>query len=980
MIPFLTQIIDKVLVSDVPMQDTAIILPNRRARRKLLQGLVKRNGNVPMFAPHIFPMEEFVGWLSGLKVADPVTQLLRLHSLTRDYQGSRFEMHNLLSWGGVFLKDISDMDMQLQDVPTILKEYAAAARFEIPFGKDEPSEGDREKILFNDLLSDMYLKYRELLKEHSEAYEGMAYRECAENMAVLADKIPYKRFIFAGFYALSPSELAIINYLQQHFLTEIYFDVDPFYCQIEKSSTAHQETSFFILRNCEKLGIDPKEMDFCEQDFANIPKKVNVVATSGNMRQIYCAIREVERIKDEKSDDNDAILSEKNAVVDMSDTAVVLADENLILPFLLSYKPDRVNVNATMGIPFASTPVCALLQQLLAVYESAVSLTPPEAPETLFSREMVEQLWNHELLSKEKLLKPYYPAVLNYAQIPHNEVFENSVQAILSRKLPSVLQKFCQFAESLSDEPLYALLWKELNRILEGLQTKFDVFFVENETVDFAFAKYAVMKEAAAVTISMEGDPDRGLQVMGLLETRLMDFKNVIMLSVNEGVLPKGITYDSLLPFDFKFKLDGKEALPNYLYQDQVYAYHFFRLLQRAENVTLVYDNASKDNIAEKSRLIAQLEYETEVQGLSDVVEIQHFKHDFDLNLPVQQLLEAKKTKAVLDRLNGFEFSASSLQTYIACPLRFYFRYLMNVRETPILGDHLEAYELGTVVHALYKKALDEVSKEPDPSNYEQILNKHIASADEDACLEIRKIKERKFLTDSDLEQGQWLINRRVIVETVNRYLEVAKKELTNSSWKITDNELKIDRLKYPIASEDGSRRLEVTLTGSIDRVQKCGKNVMILDYKTGKVESSKLQIKPPKSEKKSEESEEPEKTESNPLDPIFENPDYGKLFQLVMYAIMYDRYSVEKPDSVQAGIISTHEINRNNPNYIFYANILSDSDILKYKDKLSKRLDELFMEIFDSKKSFTQTDKTERCKNCDFLHLCGRQTVTGNY
>ena len=488
------------------------------------------------------------------------------------------------------------------------------------------------------------------------------------------------------------------------------------------------------------------------------------------------------------------------------------------------------------------------------------------------------------------------------------------------------------------------------------------------------------MKEAAAVTISMEGDPDRGLQVMGLLETRLMDFKNVIMLSVNEGVLPKGITYDSLLPFDFKFKLDGKEALPNYLYQDQVYAYHFFRLLQRAENVTLVYDSASKDNIAEKSRLIAQLEYETEVQELSNVIEIQHFKYDFDLDLPAQGFLEAKKTEAVMGRLNEFVFSASSLQTYIACPLKFYFRYLMNVREAPILGDHLEAYELGTVVHALYKKALDEVSKEPDPSKYEQILSKHIASADEDACLEIRKIKERKFLTDSDLEQGQWLINRRVIEETVNRYLEVAKRELTNSSWKITDNELKIDRLKYPVVSEDGSRRLEVTLTGSIDRVQKCGKDVMILDYKTGNVESSKLQIKASKSEKKSEGPEETGKKKSNPLDPIFENPDYDKLFQLVMYTLMYDLYSAEKPNSVQAGIISTHEINRNNPNYFFYANVLSDCDILKHKNELSKRLNKLFLDIFDSKKSFAQTDKTERCKNCDFLHLCGRQTVTGSY
>lgn len=980
---FLTHIIDKVLAADVPMYDTAIILPNRRARRKLLQGLVKRNGNVPMFAPHIFPMEEFVGLLSGLKMVDAVTQLLRLYSLTREYKGSRFELHNILSWGGVFLKDISDMDMQLQDVPAILREFAVAARFEIPFGKEDTSETDREKILFNELLSDLYIGYRRLMKDHSEAYEGMAYRECAENMETLTAKIPYKRFVFAGFYALSPSELAIISYLKEHFLTEVYFDIDPFYCHLDDDSSvriSQPETSFFIRRNCEKLGIDLEDLSFCERNYAAIPKKVKIEATSGNMRQIYCAIREVERIKDEKLSNETNSLFDKNVAVDMSDTAVVLADENLLLPFLLSYKSDMVNVNATMGLPFASTPVSALLQQLLSVYESAVSLTPPDADEPLFSRDVVDQLWNHELLRKGKLPISYSPVVVKHSQLSHSEVFERSLKTILSRKFPTVLQNFCRYAASLTDEPLYVLLWNELDKIFSDLQAKFNAFFAENEPVDFAFAKYAVTKAAASVSISLEGDPDCGLQVMGLLETRMLDFKNVIMLSVNEGVLPKGVTYDSLLPFDFKFKLDGKDALPNYLYQDQVYAYHFFRLLQMAENVTLVYNNASKDSITEKSRFISQLEYETKVQNLTDVVDIQNFSFDFDLNLPAKKPFGAKKSQEVLDRLSSFRFSASSLKDYIHCPLKFYYRYLMSVRETTVLGDHLESYELGTVVHALYKKALDEVASESDPGKYEEILNRHLSRTDEYACAEIRKLDGRKNLSDSDLSQGQWLINRRIITETVNRYLGVAKKELKSSSWRITDNELKINRLRYPVVSEDGHRKLEVVLTGSLDRVQKCGNNAMILDYKTGKVEASKLQVKVPKTNKKKAEVENQEQSEPDPLAPIFDNPDYEKLFQLVLYAIMYDCYCLQKPESVQAGIISTHEINKNNPNYIFYANILGDSDLLKHKGELSKHLDKLFLKIFDEKMPFLQTEDTKRCKNCEFLHLCGRQTVTDSY
>ena len=173
---FLSKIIDKI-VAVTPlnqMHEVAVILPNRRAQRRLLQGLVEINGGKPMFAPQIFPMEDFVAYLSPLKVTDQVTQLMRLYSLIRQqqYVGGRFEMHQMLSWGPVFLKDISDMDMQLQNVPVILKEFAQAAKFEIQFGKENASESDLEKIQFNDLLADLYTQYKALLLEQRRRTKG----------------------------------------------------------------------------------------------------------------------------------------------------------------------------------------------------------------------------------------------------------------------------------------------------------------------------------------------------------------------------------------------------------------------------------------------------------------------------------------------------------------------------------------------------------------------------------------------------------------------------------------------------------------------------------------------------------------------------------------------------------------------------------------------------------------------------------------
>lgn len=970
--PFLKKIVDIILADKtVPLHDVAVILPNRRAQRYLLQGIFERNGRNTMFAPKIFPMEEFVAWLTPLKVIDPVTQLLRLRALAKGYPSSRFELHNMLSWGPAFLKDISDMDMQLQDVTAILRESAQAARFEIPFGKEELSESDRDRLIFNELLAEIFTQYKSLLQQNGEAYEGMAYRDCAENMPRYIQKLPFKRLIFAGFYALSPAELRIISYLQDYFQTEIYFDVDPFYCHLDERPTGahfHREPAFFIKRDCKQLQIDPEKLTFFENNFASIPKEVNIVATSKNMRQIYCAIREVERIRTEKLKQ----LPDNESTVDMSDTAVVLCDENLLFPFLSSYQPDRVKINATMGFPFNATPVWSLLLQVITVYESAFALTPDDASELSFSGEQIQQLWNHELMNAESTPSSFFTTVMHYSQLPYKECFENCKKTEIGRRFPTLLKQFCQFALSLTDVEIYQHLWQEVDRKLSDTQSLFDTYFAQDEVVDFAFAKYSVTKAVGEISIAMQGDPDSGLQVMGLLETRMMDFKNIIMLSVNEGLLPKGITYNSLLPFDFKYKFDGEEALPNYLYQDQVYAYHFFRLLQRAEDVTLIYNNASDGNMAEKSRFISQLEYEVKAQSLEETITIRHENVDFDLRLPVHEPISIPKTAELLQKLHQFPFSASSLQTYIRCPLRFYLHYLMKVREPQVLTDNMEDYELGTVIHAVFKLAFDAIAEESDSSRYESVLQDYINRSDELVCAEIRKLVGRESLSDHDLEEGAWMINRTIMGEMVRQYLEMAKTELVTLPWKVVANEMPVDIRNYSVSPLDGAPSFSIRLVGSLDRVQRDGDAVQILDYKTGLVEGRNVQIK---AKNGTENDPEVQKTA---MEALFTDVNNEKLFQLVMYALMYDHITHGQTMNIQVGIISTREINKKSLAYILPGIILKESNILVYKQLLKERLNILFCEIFDENVPFTQTQDEQVCRNCDFIHLCSRQTLGG--
>ena len=972
--PFLNLIIDKLLDDcDIPMYEVAVILPNRRAKRHLLQGLSMRNGQQPMFAPRIMPMEDFIGWLSPLQVIDPVSQMWNLYRTCRQFQGERFELHSILSWGSAFLKDISDMDMQLQDVPVILREYADAAKFEVPFGKESLSEGDIEKMRFNDQLADIYGLFVKQLREKGAAYEGMMYRDCAENIADYARKIPFKRVVFAGFYALSPAELTVMHYLQEHFHTEFYFDIDPFYCHLEETSggaRVQREPSFFIKRNCEKLQLDPAKLEFNESNYATISKEVKIMTTAQNMRQIYCAIEEIERIKNNKIEAKEV---DDEGKVNMSDTAVVLADEELLLPFLSAYNPDDLNINATMGFPFSAMPHYSMLQQLMAVYESVFVLTADDSVELSFSGEQLEQLWNHELLRTESSTSLYFPTIIRYSQLPHKELFGNCSKSTIGRHFPSLLLRFCQYAETITEDLKYKQLWRETIRRLSEVQEIFDSWFAQEEPVDFPFAKFAVTKMTNDITIDIKGDPDTGLQVMGLLETRMMDFKNVVMLSVNEGILPHGLTYDSLLPFDFKYKFDGKEALPNYLYQDQVYAYHFFRLLQRAENILLLYNSSSDTTMAEKSRFISQLEYEVKSQQLNDIIHLQHEKVDFDLSLPVRANLSIPKSDQLLEKLHQHAFSASSLQTFILCPLKLCLRYLMKVQPTTILSDRLEANELGTVIHAIFNAAFDEIIKCGDHQDYyEAILQKYIDQCDELVCAEILQLKGRESMSRNELKQGYWLINRRIIKETVVSYLERAKTELLDSPWRITSNEMKIDIQDYTVAPGNGKPSFLVKMTGSIDRVQKNGNGeVMILDYKTGKVEESKLHLSVKKDTELTDE------IVQELINKVFTDSKYDKLFQLATYLLMYDHVVKESASVVKAGILSTREVSKNSLVYLFKASILKDENLMTYKPVLQECMNGLFLDIFDAGTPFEQTETEENCKNCDFLHLCGRQTVT---
>ena len=352
---FLSQLAEQITALHLPMEKSVVVLPNRRARRMLFQALAAR-AEGPIFAPAVFTINDFIDKLSPLESLDKFALLVHLYHTYKELAGDDADdFSTALSWMPAFVDDMSEVDKQLDSAERILSDLASAKRFEIGFGQDEVSEEQARKVAFFNMLAQLYVAFKERLAQQGCAYDGMLYRDCAEHAEQYVGQLPYEHYVFAGFHVLNPAELAVVKAIQDRFDTHFFFDIDPFYCDFQKEerfTTAH-----FLSKICQKLNLDEKRVQFRSDSYATVPKEVRIVGTSKDMNQIYYAIQCLEEIKDCHGN--------------LDDTALVLADESLLVPLLAAY--DTRDANVTMGYPLTATPAYSLLTTLLEIYERGQS-------------------------------------------------------------------------------------------------------------------------------------------------------------------------------------------------------------------------------------------------------------------------------------------------------------------------------------------------------------------------------------------------------------------------------------------------------------------------------------------------------------------------------------------------------------------------------------------------------------------------------
>ncbi len=855
MTTFIDKVLQDILSQDVNISEYTFILPSKRAGSYLLHQLASQTKQA-IFAPKILSIEDFAQEVSGLRSVDNITALFEFYTAYKNCtpHENLENFDTFSSWAQALLYDFNEIDRYLLDYKSFFGYLANIQEVNHWSLQEDRTSLIENYLAFWNKLPIYYEHLREQLENKEFAYQGMVYRAASEKIKDYQKKNP-GQYVFIGFNALNSAEQEIFQYMLEAGSAKVYWDMEESFLKDEEHDVSH-----FLRQYISRWPYyQQNPVKDLSSEFSKA-KDIQIIGVPKNIGQSKYV----------------GELLEKMSPEDIKNTAVVLGDESLLLPVLNSLPPNVEEVNVTMGFALKNAPVTFLVDHLLKVHATYKENWYYKDVTALLSHPLIQKMTkgkSRDLL--EKIKKE------NLVYISPQTIFEQSSKDTLC------LYKLCfsnwsnnpDLAVSRLQELVYSLkknLDKEKDKIgleflyqLHLLFNKLSNLLEEYSHITSIKTLYSVYKDLVTMqTVDFRGKPFAGLQLMGVLESRVLDFKNVILLSVNEGVLPAGKSSNSFIPFDLKCAY----KLPTYKEKDAVYAYHFYHLLQRAENAYLLYNTESDGlNAGEKSRFLLQLELERKEAHV-----VSHYTVMPKVPTGNSDCRMIHKTPAVMAKLAEVAekgFSPSALTTYVRNPLDFYKQYVLGIREREEIEETVAYNTLGTVVHDTLEKFYKEWENE-------ELTKENLEKAISETSREIHN----QFLihyTSEPLKNGKNLLIFEVARRYVINFLKSEIKDLEmGNSIKILQVEnklncvLPVEELPFP-----------VQLKGMVDRVDTYNGKMRIIDYKTGKVEQSKVEI-----------------VEWDEISSDYDK--YSKPFQILMYTYLLNaKKTISEP--VEAGIIS---------------------------------------------------------------------------
>lgn len=937
---------------------TAVVFPNKRAGLFFNEYLAQESDS-PIWSPAYVSISELFRSLSPWEVGDPVKLVCELYKIFRRETQSTETLDDFYFWGEMLISDFDNADKNkvdtdklfsnLQDLRNIMDDYTfiddeqeeAIRQFFQNFSIERRTALKERFISLWDVLGNIYKGFRESLASQNIAYEGMMYRHVIEHLDV--DKLPYEKYVFVGFNVLNKVEHTLFTQLKDVGKAVFYWDYDEFYMKENRQAVTH-EAGEFIRRNLRDF---PSPLS--GELFKNLskPKEVHYIASSTENAQARYLPQWIRN----------------NLTTPEKETAVVLCNEALLQPVLHSLPAEVKHVNITMGFPLSQTPVYSFLIALLELHTHGFNFKSGrytfQSVVTLLKHPYTRQLTGQaELLEKELTRNNRFyplPGELGKDEFLTRLFTPLSGNLNLCIRLSETLQQVAGIYQAntsgTEDTDAFNQLYRESLFKAYTTINRFRTLIEEDElTVQSETFRRLLVKVLSATNIPFHGEPAIGMQVMGVLETRNLDFRHLVLLSVNEGQLPKSGGDSSFIPYNLR-KAFGMTTIEHKI---AVYAYYFYRLLQRAERITLMYNTSSDGlNRGEWSRFMLQfliewphpitrqfLEAGQSPQGTSPIT----VEKTPDVMRRMQSLFDVRANPKA-------KFSPSALNYYLDCPLKFYYRYVAGLSAPDEVSAEIDSATFGSIFHYAAEHIYKDLTTHGKVINKEALetLLRNEVKLQDYVDTAFKKLFFNVPQNEKPEYNGVQLINSAVIA----RYLkQLLQNDLRYAPFTFIASEMEVDE---PIDIQTPKGVIKSRIGGIIDRMDSKDGTLRIVDYKTGGDADT-----PPHVESLFI----PDKKRSN------------YVFQTFLYAAIMCR---KQPTmKIAPALLYIHRAATET-----YSPVIqmgeprkpkeAVEDFSKYEKEYRERLQGLLEEIFNPEKSFTQTEIIEKCTYCDFKALCKR-------
>ena len=923
---------------DLSKESLTIIFPNKRAALKLRTELINSKFETNIWLPQILSIQEAMCSWSGIQLLDNIDIIFELIKIVN--KAEKIFSNDIYGLASQMLKDFDEIDQYAVDAKSLFQNTKDAKEIDLQF-LNEDFVIDRKHIEFFASLNEYYESLRKVLLENKSGYYGLITRHIYDSdIDKLRKMVGNRKIIFAGFNAMTKTEEGIIVRLIQENIATLLWDLDEYYF-----NDSRQEAGIFAREFFERnKHIQSIKRNFIGNKLVTDKKNIDIIGASGAVIQTNAL--QLELHNESKDNDNEVI---------------VLSDESMLIPVLNcipSGKSEEMQV--TMGFPYSTSILNQFLQHLFVFQKnirnnnkgiyfwSLVRLLNSELIKIIFTKGELKHLfnWKNENIKKSA----YYISTEDFESLKeHHDIYDflclispkwNSNTDCIS-SIKSLLKAIYKKVK-INDKTNFicnqiSVAGRIINKI-EKLLNKYE------DIIQIADIENLYRQSSSEMTINLKGDYG-GLQIMGLLETRNLDFKTVHILSVNEGILPQSKNANSLIPFDLR----KHYGLPTYNNKQAVYAYHFYRLLQNAENIKIYY-NTLADGMGEgeSSRFIKQIIHEMPSKNPNANIKEKVYKSPSNKNKEIEKI-EAKKTDEVYDKIikklsfvsedKKSGLSPTSISCYLKCPLKFYLKYIEKINDD-IPQELIQSNVIGTIIHAalenLYKYfGSDDITLE----RYQEVYAKYFNDA------------LKKALADNNFPNGLPhsgfnYLSSKMMDKMIENFIKQEIKFLkANKSMKIIGLEENLFASIYV-----PEHKTNVNLTGNADRIDQVGNTIRIIDYKSGSVNDSDVVIK----------------KNVNELKDLSE-----KSLQLLIYKYLYKKaHNDIAADDIEPGIIGLRKISKgifslsNNSSLFIGENLTED-----FESKLSA----IYNEILDKDIPFRQTEDENKCLNCSFVDICKR-------